>query len=842
MTGTDLPRNRKKSTRRSQQSVRTRHQPSLSGTALLRRGVAEAEQTYDSASDPVIGLGEGDTGSPVLPVRPALFDDDQVDRVIDRLDDAAQGLPAPFSKQDLYRAAADVGVPVWLSEQRELFTDQVLARLRYEWDADTRSFRPVIGEELPEKITSVADTIVPAIDAELPQSLHQQTEAWCELHGFGAFEDPATQEIVAQQAVFSLLLRVTLYEWYHQHDGWPALSDDPLEGVGQVQVRSDAPGFDAWVLDDLVALADEAALGALLEERFRILYSAQPAEDIGRLYETVTLDESRRVLGQYRTPPEIARLMRTWAASDDNQLLDPGMGPGGLSTPVHPQWDASTDPKRVVGVDQSPLAALMGITAQTLAGQPHELRITDFLALSPADLPRDADAIVCNPPYTRSNHLPPRYKDELNTQAESQTGVDIPRTSPLYAYFYYHLRQFLDADGRAVVLTPHHFLAREYGTVLKEFLVREFDVKAFVMSDPDTGSKFEMAMTTELVAFLEPRSADSDTGVTRFIRIDEDPGYQTILEAVRGTEQGETAWGFVNCINQADLEPERKWDVFFDPIDTETSHLTPFSELADISRGLQTGENDVFCLSQADIESTGIGTQVLTRMVPPPRFVEGYDVRPDDWDKYSEQDRPMWLLYHVDSVQGVPQTTYDEEAGCADWCDSSIRTKSASGVVEYLRHGLSDHETLQTRKTVHTRDPWYRVERSDTAPMLIAPMSRSGFRVLLNESDARHLNNYYGIYPESTIGRTAQKALLAFLNSGYVDSIVSRHQRTLAGGLDKLEPGDVKELPVVDPRELPEEVVGTLAEHFDALREVARRDENEAAVIDQIDAVLQREL
>lgn len=804
--------------------------------------MAKAEQAYDSASSPVTGLGESDTGSPVLPVRPALFDDDQVDAVIDRLDDETQALPAPFSKQDLYRTATDVGVPVWHSEQRELFTDQVLARLRYEWDADTRAFRPVIGEELPEKITAVADTIVPALDSELSQSLRQQTEAWCELHGFGAFEDPATQEIVAQQAVFGLLLRVTLYEWYHQHDGWPALSDDPLEAVGQVQARSDAAGFDAWVLDDLAALADEAALGALLEERFRILYSAQPAEDIGRVYETVTLDESRRVLGQYRTPPEIARLMRTWAASDDNQLLDPGMGPGGLSTPIHPLWDVSTNPKRVVGVDQSPLAALMGITAQTLAGQPHELRTADFLALSPTDLQRDVDAVVCNPPYTRSNLLSPRYKDELITQAENETGVDIPRTSPLYAYFYYHLRQFLDTEGRAAVLTPHHFLAREYGVPLKRFLLREFDVKAFIMSDPDTGSRFENAETTELVAFLEPRSADADTGVTRFIRVDEDPGYQTVLEAVRDNEQGETEWGFVNCINQADLEPERKWDIFFDPIDVETTHLTPFSELADISRGLQTGENDFFCLSQADVKSTGIDTQFLTRMVPPPRFVDGYDVRPDDWPKYSEQGRPTWLLYHVDSVEDVPETTYDEEAECADWCESSISTKSASSVVEYLRHGLPNHEKLRKRSTVHTRDPWYRVERGDTAPILIAPMTRSKVRVLLNETDARHLNSYYGIYPESTIGRPEQKALLAYLNSGFVDGIVSRHQRTLAGGLDKLEPGDVKKLPVIDPRELADEVVDTLAACFDELRTAARHNESEAAVIDRIDEVLQQEL
>ena len=163
-------------------------------------------------------------------------------------------------------------------------------------------------------------------------------------------------------------------------------------------------------------------------------------------------------------------------------------------------------------------------------------------------------------------------------------------------------------------------------------------------------------------------------------------------------------------------------------------------------------------------------------------------------------------------------------------------------MIRYLRDGLADHETLQTRTTVHTREPWYRVEREDPAPMLIAPMSRSGCRVLLNETDARHLNSYYGIYPDATIERTAQKALLAYLNSDFVDDIVSRQQRTLAGGLDKLEPGDVKDLPVADPRELPDEVVDTLAGCFDDLRRAARRGKDEAPVIDQVDTVLQREL
>jgi hypothetical protein len=121
-------------------------------------------------------------------------------------------------------------------------------------------------------------------------------------------------------------------------------------------------------------------------------------------------------------------------------------------------------------------------------------------------------------------------------------------------------------------------------------------------------------------------------------------------------------------------------------------------------------------------------------------------------------------------------------------------------------------------------------------------MSRSGFRFLLNASNARHLNSYYGVYPDPAIGRTGQKALLAYLNSSFVNKIVSREQHTLSGGLKKIEPGDAKDIPVIDPRELPDTAVSALADSFDDLREAARQDEDEKTIINRIDSVLEREL
>lgn len=699
--------------------------------------------------------------------------------------------------------------------------------------------RSVYSDVLVERLENTAAQIEPGI-ADASPAIQGSVESWCDLHGY-ALSDDATPSIIAHQVVFELLLKATLYEWYHRRGDLPEFDGDAHEQFQLAHEETGDQAFSACELDEILRSIEEANTAAVTEARDQLLESTEPATDIGRLYEALIAGEYRRVLGQYRTPKDLAELMRAWATSGGDTVLDPGMGAGELSASFHPDWEISTDPARVDGVDRSPLAALKGRVAQTISGQRHETHKTDFFELEPADVVQDVDAILCNPPYTRHDSLSPAYKDELNAQAEDQTGLDIPKTSPLYAYFYYHLTQFLDTGDQAAVLTPHHFLSRDFGEPLKRFLLREFDIKALLLDNPENESKFDTAQTTDMVAFLEASDDDADMGVTRFIRVDEDTEVQTKLAAARDGTPGETDWGVINCIEQSELTPEDRWDNLFHPDSVELPDLPPLSDIADVHRGLQTGENDFFCLTQEQVDAWGIDPQYLSRIVPNQRYVDGYDIRPDDWDDYEEQGRPTWLLYHLNRVAEVPETTYDDETGRAYWAEDSMSTDPTTPIVEYLRHGLTDHEDLPTRSTVHTnRDRWYRVERGDTAPILVTMTGRSGFRAILNQTGARHLNNYYGVYLDVTITQQGQKALLAYLNYLFGDTGIPQQQRPLVDGLPKVEPGDVEDIPAIDPRELPSSAVSTLAECFDDLCEAARHDRDETPVMERINSVLQR--
>jgi len=483
----------------------------------------------------------------------------------------------------------------------------------------------------------------------------------------------------------------------------------------------------------------------------------------------------------------------------------------------------------------------MGSTALTLYGQTHESRATDFLDLAPADLQRDVDAIICNPPYTSGDALPAAYKNRINTQTERSIGNEISARSPLHAYFVYHARQFLSAGDRAVFLTPQSFLTTRYGESLKRFLLETFSIKAFVQFDPAGERIFPDAHTTALITFLEATPENESGDETRFIRVDESVDGYELRQAVEAGTSGSTDWGFINCVPQTQLNPVKNWEALFTPTDIDTSNLTRLDEFATIHRGMTTGAVDFFCLSQADADDFELDNQYLSRLIRQPRLVDGYDFRDEDWEALRESGEDVWL-FDPDAIQEIPESmrVFSEQVAG----DSSVLPDDDSGTVTkmiaYLRDGVIRYD-LPGTTALENRPYWYRPERQDSPRVLIQNGSRDGFTFRLNETRARNIHNFDGLYDVS-VTETELKALLAYLNNAVAERVVRNHTQTRQGGFEKLGSGTLKQLPVVDVTDSDDELTSDLADLFDVLRETARRDGDCERVINRIDAVLQQAL
>jgi tRNA1(Val) A37 N6-methylase TrmN6 len=711
---------------------------------------------------------------------------------------------------------------------------------------------------LQSTIEDAGTHIEAAID-DAPDRLKEEIKSWIELHGLERLDNP--YQVLARQSALNLLLKATLYEHYRINTSDTDLPELDVSTVrDNFRVAYESTGddaFDEYLLDELAWATPITELVDLIEASTHLLSADELAETIGELFEQITPQESRRKLGQFRTPPEVASLMAMWCVQNsDDTILDPGMGAGALSAASYKQkqelsLDASLADMH--GIDLNELALVMGATTLRLLdhGEPHNLRIGDFLNLTPEDIDGKVDAIISNPPYTRHHELSDEYKTRVNKQVEQELGRDVSALSTMYAYFYYHASKFLSPSGRASYITPSEFLETGYGESLKQYLVDEFDIKALVLFDRHEDSVFSEAMTTSLISFLEVPNDEPDE-LTRFIRVNDFPGEDVLIEAVTDGVEGETDWGFVNVVRQNDLDAEDKWTEFFDPLDVDTSQLTPLAELATVNRGIATGANSFFCLTQSAVDEWGIEEEYLSPLVRNSRSVPAYDYRSDDWKQQREEGNEVWLLYHLEeldwnasSCQGKQVTA--DNARLDDYTTGTTSDDSDDqkqpNVVEYLQHGMSEEVQAHDSYLARNREPWYVVDRRDPAPVLVTYMSRGGCRFILNESFARNLNNLHGIYTDVEMANNELKALLAYLNSDFADDVIRRNGRTYSTGMDKIEPNELEGVPVLDPRGLDRETVTELALLFDELREKARKDEESIdSVVAKIDARLEEEL
>jgi tRNA1(Val) A37 N6-methylase TrmN6 len=700
-------------------------------------------------------------------------------------------------------------------------------------------------------VKTASDEIYQKLSQCNDPNIQNRVDDWCELHGLARLDEP--NQIVARQAAFNVLLKATLYEHYHGRGHLPELGSDARQAFKNAGELTGDPAFREYILDDVAWLSEDDALDDVLVARNLLDSNDNPAEEIGRVFEAITPQESRRKLGQFRTPKTIADLMADWLIEDGSEtVLDPGMGACALSAAAYREKQEKIDDPQlsdIYGIDLNELALVMGATSLTLMdhGDPHSLRTGDFLDLEVNDVDGRVDAVISNPPYSRHHELSESYKSRVNSQAEHELGRDVSALSPMYAYFYYHAAQFLKPGGRMSFITPSEFLETGYGESLKQFLLDEFNVNALVLFDRDDESKFDEAMTTSLVSFLEKPNGTNENELTRIVRIDGNPSEDELIGAISGEVEGETEWGFVNAVRQAELEAEGKWTGLFDPVDIDTSELTPLSELATVNRGIATGKNDYFCLTQSEVDEWGINEKYLSKIIRNSRSVPGYDYTEDDWQEERDAGGEVWLLYHLTKLDDdkISQTIPDDAVGNATLSayssdESEHEEEETSSVVQYLQYGMSHEIEAHDGYLASNRNPWFVVDRRDPPPIVLTYMSRGGTRFIRNKTTARNLSNLHGMYFDVDIDESQMKALLAYLNSEFASEVVRRSGRTYSSGMDKIEPNEMESVPVLDPRSLDTRMVDTLSGLFDELRAAARDDEKQIdGVVAEIDDTLQ---
>ena len=455
---------------------------------------------------------------------------------------------------------------------------------------------------------------------------------------------------------------------------------------------------------------------------------------------------NKKKLGQFFTPPDIARFMTSWAITGSTRtFLDPAVGPGVfLDCADHVN---SRLAKKAYDVDPLMLDKL----EKSGQSKTTEILLKDYLL---DDLGKKYDAIVCNPPYNKFQQIDNRY--ELIDTFRNKYNIKMSGYSNYCVYFLIKSRNELSENGRCCYIIPYEFLNAGYGETIKDYLINSRRVQAIIKID-NTLKVFSDAITTSCIILIDGKKHES----IDFISVSDINKLSN--ERLYENEVVERKY--------SDLNSSEKWINYFNSNKRirKYSNLIPFSDVAKVKRGIATGNNSFFTISKSQKRKLNLSDNVCVPCITKSPDVKNIIFDDSAYEKLLESDKKVYI--------------FDGERACTD------------ADYRYIKYG-EENNYDKSYLTSH-RTPWYSVEKKDVAPILISVFSRGSLKVVRNQKMIKNLTTFHGVF---CIDKYADYVdiLFCYLLTPLAQDIIKDNKREYGEGLDKFEPNDINHASILD--------------------------------------------
>ena len=472
----------------------------------------------------------------------------------------------------------------------------------------------------------------------------------------------------------------------------------------------------------------------------------------------------RNQFGQFATPTALAQDILKYAetllpSGEKVHFLDPAIGTGSFYSALRAVFPVSRIAE-AIGFEIDPHYGKPAARLWEEAGL--ALKLADFTAEKPS--PR-FNLVICNPPYVRHHHLGNGDKNRLQLHTQQSSGMKVSGLAGLYCHFIGLSHAWMKAGGVAGWLIPSEFMDVNYGQAVKRYLLDRVTLLHIHRFDPND-VQFADALVSSAVVWFRKSPPPKDHAVNFT--------FGGTLFAPRLSRK----------IDARDLVHEPKWTRF--PVsEIRIQSGTPIiSDFFQIKRGLATGHNQFFILSEEEIQSRGLPMEVFTPILPSPRYLTQDEVN-DDGHGNPKIERRRFLL----------DTKLPE---------NEIKRRFPA-LYSYLEEGKS--QGLHERYLCQHRSLWYGQENRPPAPIVCTYLGRGEaktgrpFRFILNHSRATVANVYLAMYPRPRLARAIHsdpsliRRVWQVLNAMTPDRLLGEG-RVYGGGLHKLEPKELANVPV----------------------------------------------
>jgi hypothetical protein len=241
------------------------------------------------------------------------------------------------------------------------------------------------------------------------------------------------------------------------------------------------------------------------------------------------------------------------------------------------------------------------------------------------------DVVLANPPYVQQEDIDKNDKPKLlKIYADAMTGK-----SDLYVAFYVRALQILKQNGIHVFICSNSWLDVGYGGKLQEYLLNHAHVTAIY--DSAIERQFSTAKINTIISFIQNRTP-RETDETKFISL-RAPFDEAIADAEKCRIVTKTRKELLESgSNENGKYDGDKWggkflrapDIYFTILKKGKDKLARLGDIANVRRGVTTGANDFFYLSEEDQNFWQIEPEFLQPVIKSPRECSTIIVKPED--------------------------------------------------------------------------------------------------------------------------------------------------------------------------------------------------------------------
>ena len=416
--------------------------------------------------------------------------------------------------------------------------------------------------------------------------------------------------------------------------------------------------------------------------------------------------------------------------SDGAEWLDPCVGDGSFLRALQ---GAGVRAERVTAVELANAPARLDALATVL-------RRTDFVLWSETTAKR-FDHIVANPPFVRLSAIAPEL--QANALRASYGGLTVTAMANYWLAFVISSLKVLNRGGRLGFILPASFEYADYASRLREWLPAHFArVEVHRSLRPLFSGLSEGAVLLLAIGFRNPPSS-----AARFVH----------------TSREEL---ITHLIGTSTKQPERLMSQGI----AASPARGPFGTCADVRIGAVTGDASFFLMTEADRRERRIPRAAVAPVVTRAKHLADWAISPAVWRGLLESNERVWLFR-----------------------PKSAEVRATAGVASYLRSGRS--LGVRLRYKVRLRKPWSVTPLGPAPDAFISGMSRFGPWVSFSRVPGLQATNtlYTVRFLNLRSADQRAEAALSLLTSRAREQILTRTRR-YAGGLAKLEPGDVAQL------------------------------------------------